>query len=96
MNAALAYTDDDYRKAMSEVKKYPKVLAFVRDVSSRHWARIHGKSYRYIFMTTNLCESWNSLLLKARKLPITHLVDCIRSQIMLWFSERRDLANKDG
>ncbi|KAI3976139.1 hypothetical protein MKX01_017758, partial [Papaver californicum] len=50
MRAAKTYTDDDYRKSMSE----------------------------------------------ARTLPITHLVYFIRSQLMGWFYDRKDLAMKSN
>ncbi|KAI3995711.1 hypothetical protein MKX01_020784 [Papaver californicum] len=60
MRAAKVYNDDDYRKAISEVKKDKEVLSYVHKVSSRFWARIHAKSHRFTLMTTNICESWNA------------------------------------
>ncbi|KAI3977614.1 hypothetical protein MKX01_004147 [Papaver californicum] len=85
MRDVKAYTDDDYRKVMSTVKK-----------DKEFWARIHAKSHRFTLMTTNICESCNDLLLKARTLPIIHLVDFIRSQLMGRFYEHRDLAMKSN
>ncbi|KAI3852134.1 hypothetical protein MKW98_020133 [Papaver atlanticum] len=70
MRAAQAYTKDGYRRAMLE------------ELHPRHWARVKSKRARYTLVTTNIGESWNNLLLKARALPITHLVDFIRTEMM--------------
>ncbi|KAI3930594.1 hypothetical protein MKX01_037040 [Papaver californicum] len=79
MRDAKAYTDKDYRKAMSGVKKDKLVLTYVWEVLSRFWARIHAKSHRFTLMTTNISDTCNAPLLKDRNLPITHLVDFLRS-----------------
>ncbi|KAI3863700.1 hypothetical protein MKW98_031292 [Papaver atlanticum] len=70
MRAAQEYTKDGYRRAMLE------------ELHPRHWARVKAKRASYTLVTTNICESWNNLLLKARALPITHLVDFIRTELM--------------
>lgn len=54
----------------------------LKELYPRNWARVKAKRARYTLMTTNICESWNNLLLKARDLPITHLVDFIRTELM--------------
>ncbi|XP_026397109.1 uncharacterized protein LOC113291835 [Papaver somniferum] len=82
MRAAQAYTVDGYRRAMLQVKKDKAVFSYVQELHPRHWARVKSKRARYTLMTTNICESWNNLLLKARDLPITHLVDFIRTELM--------------
>ncbi|KAI3907208.1 hypothetical protein MKX01_020566 [Papaver californicum] len=88
------------------IKKFHNVAAakaFMRDAKAytdddyrkaMFWARIHEKSHRFTLMTINISESCNSLLLKAITLPIIYLIDFIRSQLMDWFSEHRDLAMK--
>ena len=45
-------------------------------------------------MTSNLAESWNSVLRDAREYPVIPLVEFIRKKIMSWFTSRRD-AIKD-
>ncbi|KAI3936923.1 hypothetical protein MKW98_028609, partial [Papaver atlanticum] len=92
MRAAKAYTEDGYRSVILEVKKDKTVFSYVREIHPRHWDRVKDLKVRYTLTTTNIVESWNNVLLSARKLPITHLVDFIRSQLMGWFSNRRELA----
>ncbi|KAI3856234.1 hypothetical protein MKW92_001398 [Papaver armeniacum] len=41
-------------------------------------------------MTTNISESWNAKVKKAKNLPICHLVDFIRRSLMEWFEELRE------
>ncbi|XP_026436018.1 uncharacterized protein LOC113333859 [Papaver somniferum] len=82
MRVAQAYTIDGYRRAMLQVKKDKEVFSYVQELHPRHWARVKAKRARYTLMTTNICESWNNLLLKARDLPITHLVGFIRTELM--------------
>ncbi|KAI3986708.1 hypothetical protein MKX01_014246 [Papaver californicum] len=77
IRATKAYIDDDYRKTMSEIKNDKEVLSYVRKVSSRFWDRISCQITP--FYSHNIYKSCNALLLKARTLPITHLVDFIRS-----------------
>ncbi|KAI3933283.1 hypothetical protein MKW98_006642 [Papaver atlanticum] len=92
MRDAKAYTEDGYRSAILEVKKDKAFFFLCAGNYPRHWARVKAVKVRYTLMTTNIVESWNNVLLSARKLPITHLVDFIRSQLMGWFSDRRELA----
>ncbi|KAI3904148.1 hypothetical protein MKW98_021734 [Papaver atlanticum] len=82
MRAAQAYTKDGYRRAMLEVKKDKAVFSYVQELHPRHWARVKAKRSRYTLVTTNICEGWNNLLFKARALPITHLGDFIRIELM--------------
>ncbi|KAI3912064.1 hypothetical protein MKW98_007591 [Papaver atlanticum] len=82
MRDAQAYTKDGNRRAMLEVKKDKVVFSYVQELHPRRWSRVKAKRASYTLVTTNICESWNNLLLKARKLPITHLVDFIRTELM--------------
>ncbi|CAL5395298.1 unnamed protein product [Camellia sinensis] len=49
---------------------------------------------RYGEMTSNAAESFNNWIKEARNLPITQMVDTIRTQLMRQMSARRDQANK--
>ncbi|KAI3920916.1 hypothetical protein MKW98_015904 [Papaver atlanticum] len=82
MRAAQACTKDGYRRAMSEVKKDKAIFSYAQEFHPRHWARVKSKRARYTLMEKNICESWINLLLKARELPITHLVNFIRTEMM--------------
>ena len=45
-------------------------------------------------MTSNVAESFNNWIKEARNLPITQMVDSIRTQLMWLMSVRRDQENK--
>src|SRR5271154_5842594 len=52
---------------------------------------------RYGHLTSNIAESLNSKLLPARQMPILGLLESIRSTLMDWFSQKRQLeANTSG
>ena len=52
------------------------------------------RGMRYGEMTSNAAESFNNWIKEARNLPITQMVDTIRTQLMRQMSARRDQANK--
>jgi len=41
-------------------------------------------------MTTNIAESMNKAMSKARNLPIVRLLEAIRTMMTRWFAERRE------
>ncbi|KAL0740981.1 hypothetical protein Bca4012_082494 [Brassica carinata] len=69
---------------------------YLRGIGFEHWARVHFTGNRYNVMTSNIAESWNSVLREAREYPIMGLVEYIRSKLMNWFSERRTITNNGG
>ena len=44
-------------------------------------------------MTTNISESLNSAMLKARELPICSMLEVLRMMLQRWFFERRNEAD---
>ncbi|XP_013616821.1 PREDICTED: uncharacterized protein LOC106323215 [Brassica oleracea var. oleracea] len=42
-------------------------------------------------MTSNVAETWNSVLRDAREYPVLSLIEYIRAKLMNWFAARRDL-----
>ncbi|XP_048605298.1 uncharacterized protein LOC125582897 [Brassica napus] len=95
--AARAYRLQDFYKTFNEIKLMdPACAAYLVDLGFHHWARSHFDGNRYNIMTSNLAESWNSVLLEAREFPIIPLVDFIRGKLMSWFATRRDAANKNS
>ncbi|KAL7180498.1 hypothetical protein ACSBR1_043658 [Camellia fascicularis] len=59
---------------------------FLKNLRPQHWSNAH---FRYGEMWSNAAESFNNWVQKARHLPITHLVDAIRAQIMEQRSKRK-------
>jgi len=60
----------------------------------KHWAELYFKGRRYGHLTSNISESLNSWLLKARKMPLLPMLEMIRHQLMEWFKERRTLEDR--
>ena len=52
------------------------------------------RGMRYGEMTSNAAESFNNWIKEARNLPITQMVDTIRTQLIRKMSALRDQANK--
>ncbi|KAA0051992.1 protein FAR1-RELATED SEQUENCE 3-like [Cucumis melo var. makuwa] len=50
-------------------------------------------SFIYNVMTTNIYESLNSAMLKARELPICSMLEVLRMMLQRWFFERRNDAD---
>nr|XP_016481467.1 PREDICTED: uncharacterized protein LOC107802440 [Nicotiana tabacum] len=58
------------------------------------WARSSFPRRRYDMLTTNMVESMNSVLLKAREMPILRMLDFIQEKLGEWFYERRKKAHE--
>jgi len=56
--------------------------------SPEHWAELYFAGKRYGHLTSNIAESLNSWILKARELPILVMLETIRHQLMDWFTAR--------
>ena len=61
---------------------------------SKQWAEVYFPGRRYGHFTSNIAESLNSWLLRAREQPLLPMLKTIRDQLMHWFVERRDSAAK--
>ena len=85
----------EFYTVYSEIRSINKQCAdYLVDIGVEHWTRSHFLGERYNIMTSNLAESWNSVLRDAREYPVIPLVEFIRKKIMSWFTSRRD-AIKD-
>ncbi|KAK9289579.1 hypothetical protein L1049_007735 [Liquidambar formosana] len=72
---------------LSEGKE--QVGYFLNDCPFQCWANAYFQGQRYGEMCLNVAESFNAWIKEARFLPITNLVDMIRSQIMGQMCTRR-------
>lgn len=83
MNAAEAYRIEVFGKHFDEIRKtYPRVAKYLEEeVKFEKWSRAHFKGNRYEVMTSNIVESVNSMMKKAREYPITALIDFILSKM---------------
>ncbi|KAA0037688.1 uncharacterized protein E5676_scaffold25G00510 [Cucumis melo var. makuwa] len=56
------------------------------------WSRAYSPCRRYNVMTTNISESLNSAMLKARELPMCSMLEALRMMLQRWFFEWRNDA----
>ncbi|GMQ06615.1 hypothetical protein CsSME_00051135 [Camellia sinensis var. sinensis] len=85
-----------FHEKFAKLKEEGKQRAhnFFKDLAPEHWANSYFRGMRYGEMTSNAAESFNNWIKEARNLPITQMVDKIRTQLMRQMSARRDQANK--
>ena len=53
------------------------------------WSRSHFRGNIFEIMTTNITETVNNMMRKAREYPITALIDCVLFKMGQWFLTRR-------
>lgn len=96
-DAAYAPTEHYYNIAIERFvqKGGEKAQCFLQDLPKDKWAVAFAPDvHRYGELTSNAAESFNNWILPARGLPITFMLDTIRTQLMEWFTERRADSNK--
>ncbi|KAL0229569.1 hypothetical protein GEMRC1_014186 [Eukaryota sp. GEM-RC1] len=62
------------------------------NVEPEYWVECLFSGNRHGLITSNLAESMNACISDARELPITQMLDAIRSKIAEWFITRRECA----
>ncbi|XP_062088889.1 uncharacterized protein LOC133795455 [Humulus lupulus] len=89
--AAIAYRIKEFNKHFDHIRKiYPRVAKYLEnDVKFKKWSRAHFGGNRYEVMTTNIVETVNNLMRKAREYPIIAMIDFIISTMGQWFLSRR-------
>ena len=91
--AARAFQLGEFYNAFNEIKNINGSCAeYLTSIGFEHWARAHFSGNRYNIMTSNVAETWNSVLREAREYPIVALVEFIRSKLMDWYAERRNVT----
>lgn len=92
--AARCFRLSDFNEAFNEIEASDQNLhGYLQRAGVQMWARVHFPGERYNLMTTNIAESMNKALSKARSLPIVRLLESIRTMMTRWFAERREDAN---
>lgn len=88
--AARAFQLDEFYRAFNEIKTLDASCAeYLIAIGLENWARAHFEGNRYNIMTSNVAETWNSVLREAREYPVLALLEHIRAKLMTWFAERR-------
>lgn len=94
--AARAYSLSDFYSTFNEIKNVNASCAeYLMGIGFPHWTRSQFEGNRYNIMTSNVAETWNSVLREAREYPILSLIEYIRAKLMSWFAARRQLQRGD-
>ncbi|XP_020258530.1 uncharacterized protein LOC109834927 [Asparagus officinalis] len=94
-SAAYKFTISEWDNDIKELAAIDhRAYVTVMEYSPERWANVHFPGIRYGHVTSNVAESFNSWIRKARLLRILPLVETIRKQIMERMHERRLLGQK--
>lgn len=92
--AARAFRRSEFYTSFNEIKKVNASCGeYLVGIGFQHWSRSMFEGKRYNIMTSNVAETWNSVLREAREYPILSLIEYIREKLMSWFATRRQLRS---
>jgi MULE transposase domain len=90
--AAHAVRPAQFEGALNEIREKKPAEQYLRGIAPAFWAKAYFPRSRYGHDTSNIAESSNSTLDKARELPITRMLDAIWSRVMGARAEHRKSA----
>ncbi|XP_060216896.1 uncharacterized protein LOC132644326 [Lycium barbarum] len=89
-NAATTYKRADLESYMTRIQEIdPQATEYIEEEPPERWARSFHTNKRYNMLTTNNVETINSVLRKARELPVLECIDYIQNKLQNWFYNRR-------
>ncbi|KAI5675804.1 hypothetical protein M9H77_06754 [Catharanthus roseus] len=65
---------------------------YLMKLDAEKWTLLHDGGHRHGIMTTNISEAFNSVLKKARVLPLKALVELIFNKLVKYFHQHREKA----
>ncbi|KAI5662217.1 hypothetical protein M9H77_21540 [Catharanthus roseus] len=65
---------------------------YLMKLDAKKWTLLHDGGHRHGIMTTNISEALNSVLKKARVLPLKALVELIFNKLVKYFHQHREEA----
>ncbi|CAH9084974.1 unnamed protein product, partial [Cuscuta epithymum] len=71
-----------------------RIRPWLEKIGVEKWAKCMSSPRIYDVMTSNCAESLNNVNVSAREYSISKLVDFLRERMKLWFTERKELAEK--
>ncbi|XP_013589436.1 PREDICTED: uncharacterized protein LOC106297819 [Brassica oleracea var. oleracea] len=82
--AAYAHTLYDFDRYMDEIRSAnPDLADYLEEADVTLWSRVHCQGDRYNLKTSNIAESINSALKRARGFPIQFLLEFIRDWLVV-------------
>ncbi|XP_022154924.1 uncharacterized protein LOC111022069 [Momordica charantia] len=91
--AAKAFKKSTFRYYWNQLAGFPEVRKYLEELGFDKWSRAYQPGLRYNQMTTNIAKSMNAVLVHARYLPITALLEHCRVLLQRSFYERRMYAS---
>ncbi|XP_016454482.1 uncharacterized protein LOC107778708 [Nicotiana tabacum] len=89
-NAARVYLQSEFDDFMSQIAVVDKkTFNYLMEEPPGRWAHSHVPRRRYDMLTTNIVESMNNVLRRARELPLLTMMDFIQEKLQSWFYEKR-------
>jgi len=91
--AAYAHTVSDFDRYMAEIRSAnPDLATYLENADVSLWSRVYCQGDMYNIKTSNIAESINSALKRARGFPVQFLLEFIREKLGKWFWKRREDA----
>ncbi|XP_016436830.2 uncharacterized protein LOC107762947 [Nicotiana tabacum] len=89
-SAARVYLQSEFDDFMSQIAAVDKkTFNYLMEEPPGRWVRSHFPRRRYDMLTTNIVESMNNVLRRARELPLLTMMNFIQEKLQSWFYERR-------
>jgi len=94
--AARATTVADFDDVLCQMREINSqcVIWLEANAHPRHWATVYFRGHRWGHLTSNISESLNFMLNKARDLPCQPMLEIIRETMMDKWTEGREYAAK--
>lgn len=95
--AAEATTEEDFNKALNGMKGISERVVdwLLSHAPPMYWAELYFPGRRYGHITSNISESLNAALLKAREKPILGMFEYLRYKVMEWYFGRRRIDSNN-
>ncbi|XP_022155904.1 uncharacterized protein LOC111022906 [Momordica charantia] len=90
---AKAFKKSTFRYYWNQLAGFPEVQKYLEALGFDKWSRAYQPGLRYNQMTTNIAESMNAVLVHARYLSVTALLEHCKALLQRWFYERRTYAS---
>ncbi|KAF3543873.1 hypothetical protein DY000_02005565 [Brassica cretica] len=86
-------TDSDFDRYMAEIwSANPDLATYLENADVSLWSRVYCQGDMYNIKTSNIAESINSALKRARGFPVQFLLEFIREKLGKWFWKMREGA----
>ncbi|XP_022155156.1 uncharacterized protein LOC111022299 [Momordica charantia] len=91
--AAKAFKKSTFRYYWNQLAGFPELRQYLEELGFDKWSRAYQPRLRYNQTTTNIAESMNAVLVHARYLPVTTLLEHCGALLQRWYYEQRTYAS---